>query len=128
MPTLAQKLRADPTPAEVRLWNLIRPFRTGGYHFRKQVPLGPYIVDFACLHANLVIEVDGDTHFTAAGARRDIERDRYLRDRGLSVLRFTNDDVNGNSDGVYTVIDNYLAGHAPRLRSRASITGNTAHP
>jgi len=126
MPTLAQKLRADPTPAERYLWNLLRPFRTGGYHFRKQVALGPYIADFACLHASLVIEVDGDTHFTNAAARRDTERDSYLHDRGFSTLRFTNDDVTANPDGVYTLIANYLALHAPRAHATGPTAGKTA--
>ena len=117
MPTLAQKLRSDPTEAERSLWNLLRPLRTSGYHFRKQVAFGPYIADFACLHANLVIEVDGDTHFTNSARRHDHERDAFLHSRGLTVLRFTNDDVTRNPDGTYTVIANTLAGHAPRLRA-----------
>jgi very-short-patch-repair endonuclease len=126
MSTLAKKLRADPTVAERRLWNLIRPFRTNGYHFRKQVALGPYVADFACLHAMLVIEVDGDTHFSDAAARRDVERDSFLHKRGLSVLRFTNDDVKDNPDGVYTVIANYLANHEPRPRSGLASGTSTA--
>jgi very-short-patch-repair endonuclease len=117
MPTPAQKLRSDPTEAERRLWNLLRPLRTSGYHFRKQVALGPYIADFACLHANLVIEVDGDTHFTNSARRHDHERAAFLRSRGLTVLRFTNDEVTRNPDGTHTVIANTLAGHAPRLRA-----------
>jgi len=117
LPTLAQKLRADPTEPERRLWNLLHSFRTSGYHFRKQVALGPYVADFACLHAHLVIEVDGDSHFSDEAARRDTERDAYLHARGLTVLRFTNDDVNRSPDGTYTAIANYLAGYAPRLRA-----------
>ena len=117
MPTLARKLRAQPTFPERRMWNLLRGFRTSGYHFRKQVPLGPYIADFVCFHAHLVIELDGDTHFTSAGRRDDAARDAFLRSNGFSVLRFTNDDVNRNPDGTYTVIANHLAGHAPRLRA-----------
>ncbi len=116
MATLAQKLRAEPTDPERRMWNLLRQFRTGGYHFRKQVALGRYVADFVCFHAQLVIEVDGDTHYTPAAIRYDAERDAFLRSRGFSVLRFTNDDVNRNPDGTYIVIANYLAGHAPRLR------------
>ena len=117
MPTLAQKLRADPTDPERRLWNLLRPFRTNGYHFRKQVALGPYIADFACLHAGLVIEVDGDTHFSDEALLRDANRDAYLAARGLTVLRFTNIDVSRNPEGVYTVIASHLAGFQPRPRT-----------
>lgn len=117
MPTFAQTLRADPTDPERRMWNLLRQFRTTGYHFRKQVALGPYVADFACFHARLVIEVDGDTHFTNEAQRHDATRDAFLRAEGFTVLHFTNDEVIRNSDGTYTVIANYLAGHAPRLRA-----------
>jgi len=117
LPTLAQKLRADPTDPERRMWNLLRPFRATGYHFRKQVALGPYVADFVCFHAHLVIEVDGDTHFTNEAQRRDAGRDAFLRAEGFSVLRFTNDEVIHNSNGTHTVIANYLAGHSPRLRA-----------
>jgi very-short-patch-repair endonuclease len=103
--------------AERRLWKLLRPFRTNGYHFRKQVALGPYVADFACLHARLVVELDGDTHFTDAALHYDAERDAFLHSKGLIVLRFTNDDMSHNPDGVYAVIANYLAGHAPRVRA-----------
>jgi very-short-patch-repair endonuclease len=99
------------------MWNLLRDLRTSGYHFRKQVALGPYVADFVCFHAHLVIEVDGDTHYTGAALRRDVERDSFLRAKGLAVLRFTNDDVMHNADGTYAVIENHLAGYAPRLRA-----------
>jgi very-short-patch-repair endonuclease len=117
MPSLAQKLRADPTDPERRMWNILRPFRSNGYHFRKQVALGPYVADFACLHAGFVIEVDGDTHFTDHALLRDANRDAYLAARGLTVLRFTNTDVTRNPDGVYTAIANHLAGFQPRPRT-----------
>jgi very-short-patch-repair endonuclease len=99
------------------MWNLLRPFRTNGYHFRKQVALGTYVADFACLHAGLVIEVDGDTHFTDEALLHDANRDAYLAARGLTVLRFTNTDVTRNPDGVYTVIANHLAGFQPHPRT-----------
>jgi very-short-patch-repair endonuclease len=117
LPTLAQKLRADPTDPERRMWNLLHPFRTNGFHFRKQVAVGPYVADFACFHAHLIVEVDGDTHFTESAQRRDAERDAFLRGKGFTVLRFTNREVNHNPDGTYTVIANYLASYAPRLRA-----------
>ncbi len=104
MPTVAQRLRKNPTPAEIRLWRLIEPLRTGAFHFRKQVAIGPYIADFACHHARLIIEVDGDTHFTEAGLAAEVVRNGYLRERGYSVLHFTNDDVMHNGEGVYLTI------------------------
>ena len=111
-------LRSDPTVPEKRLWRLIHPFRTGGYHFRKQEQIGPYYVDFACHRARLVIEVDGDTHFTDVGLEADAFRDAFLRHEGYTVLRFTNTEVMGNGDGVYTVIASALDKTAPRLRAR----------
>jgi very-short-patch-repair endonuclease len=91
MPTFAQQLRKNPTPAEVRFWWLIHPFRSE-LHFRKQVRMGPYIVDFASHQARLVIEIDGDTHYVGDGPERDARRDAALAARGYRVLRFTNDD------------------------------------
>lgn len=104
MSQLARKLRRTPTPAEVRLWRLLFPLRTSSYHFRKQAPIGPYIADFACHHARLVIEVDGDSHHSNSGLARDAVRDAFLAGEGYSVLHITNHDVMTNPDGVYATI------------------------
>ncbi|MEO5807547.1 DUF559 domain-containing protein [Devosia sp.] len=104
MPTHAQRLRKNPTPAEIRLWRLISPMRLGGHHFRKQVPIGRYVVDFAYHHAKLVIEVDGDTHGGASAIQHDAVRDAFLRHEGYTVLRFSNAEVMTNGEGVYDVI------------------------
>jgi very-short-patch-repair endonuclease len=104
MPTRAQRLRKDPTPAEIGFWKLIAPLRLGGYHFRKQVPLGPFVVDFACHQAELVVEIDGDTHFSGAATTKDRQRDAALAAHGFVVLRFTNVEVMSNADGVYAVL------------------------
>ena len=109
MSARAQALRANSSPVERRMWRLLWSLRTGGYHFRKQAAIGPYVVDFACHHAFLVIEVDGETHFTEEARRRDAVRDRFLRDEGYRVLRFTNLDVMGNPDGVFEVVSAALA-------------------
>jgi very-short-patch-repair endonuclease len=69
-------LRKNPTPAEIRFWQLIGPRRERGYHFHKQVPLGAFVVDFACHHAKVVVEVDGDTHYTDEALRKDRARRR----------------------------------------------------
>ena len=108
-------LRADPTVPERRMWRLLHPFRTDGFHFRKQEQIGPFYVDFACHHARLVIEVDGDTHFTDAGQEDDARRDEFLRYEGYTVLRFTNDEVMRNEDGVFTLVAAALEGR-PRGR------------
>ncbi len=104
MPSLAQRLRKNPSTAEVRLWRLIEPLRTGQYHFRKQAPIGRYVADFACHRAKLVIEVDGDTHFVGMGPQRDDARTAFLTGEGYTILRFTNLDVLTNPDGVYASI------------------------
>ncbi len=87
------------------MWRLLWQFREEGWHFRRQQPIGPYYADFACMHAKLVIEVDGETHVSA---ERDAARDEYMRNRGIQVLRFTNDDVLTNPEGVYTVVAGVL--------------------
>ncbi len=130
--SLARKLRATPTPAEVRLWRLLYSLRTGGFHFRKQHQLGNYVVDFVCIRAGMIIEVDGETHGDAAAIERDAVRDDYLRGRGFNVLRFTNHDVMSNGDGVMTVISaaltNRLTGSpgttpSPALPARGRVSG-----
>jgi very-short-patch-repair endonuclease len=101
---LRRKLRAQPTTAERALWQLLWPLRTGGYHFRKQVEIGSYYVDFACLHAQLVIEVDGDSHFADVAQANDRTREQYLATRGFTVLRFTNQQVLRQPEGVFDQI------------------------
>ena len=114
---LRRKLRANSTAAERSFWRLIFPLRTGGYHFRKQVQLGPYYVDFACLHAGLAIEIDGTTHDADITRANDRARDEYLRSRGFRVLRFTNDDVLFNPEGVYHMLCEALRDRSTNLRA-----------
>ena len=83
MVTIAQKLRKNPSVAEMRFWTLIESFRLGGYHFRKQVPLGPYVVDFACHQIKLVVEIDGDSHYTDEGLEKVRKRSAALEEHGL---------------------------------------------
>jgi very-short-patch-repair endonuclease len=106
--TLIKKLRQNSTPAERRFWRLLYTFRTDGFHFRKQVRIGPYYADFVCHHAMLVVEIDGDTHGTDAAIRNDAMRDAYFRSRGYTVLRFPNPEVMENPDGVFDVIAGVL--------------------
>jgi very-short-patch-repair endonuclease len=99
----ARKLRRDMTDAERKLWSLLRNNRLG-VKFRRQVPYGPYILDFYCVKAHLVVELDGSQHYTPEGKRQDAERDAYLRSDGLEVLRFLNDEVFTNEEGVEQMI------------------------
>ena len=90
------------------MWNLLRQFRQQGFHFRRQVALGPYYADFADHRARFAIEVDGDTHAVGEGPARDRVRTEYLETRGFKVLRFSNRDVLNNPEGVFQVLDAHL--------------------
>jgi very-short-patch-repair endonuclease len=94
----ARTLRRNMTDAERALWRLLRSGHIEGHRFRRQEPLDHYIVDFVCFDARLVIEVDGGQHFES---KSDAKRDTYLRSQGFRVLRFWNNDVLSNPDGVY---------------------------
>ena len=117
----ARELRTAMTDAERALWHVLRD-RQLGVRFRRQAPIGTYIVDFACLERKLVIEVDGGQHAESAA---DIERDTWLRERGFRVLRFWNHEVLTNNAGVAAVIFEALQGPPPRLprASRGEGTG-----
>lgn len=86
----ARALRQNDTEPEYRLWGELRNRRLNGYKFARQIPIGPYYVDFVCRDARLAIELDGGQH---SGSRRDVVRDTYLVAQGYSVLRFWNDEV-----------------------------------
>ena len=96
------------TDAEVFVWSKLRSRQLLGHQFRRQKPIGNYIVDFYCPSASLVIEIDGGQHYTDDGQAGDARRDEYLRSLGLEVLRFSNFDVLGNIDGVIGEIVRYL--------------------
>ena len=96
----AKQLRDHMTDAERKLWRALRS-RSIGPKFRRQVPLGPYIVDFICFQSKLIVEVDGGQH---AASARDAVRDRYFVERGYRVMRFWNNDVLRNLEGVLTAI------------------------
>jgi len=101
---LARALRKRLTPAERRLWYALRELKSERFHFRKQAPLGRYILDFVCFEARLVIEVDGGQHAEKKGIEDDAARDAYLTWQGFDVLRFWNSDVMKNISGVMTAI------------------------
>ncbi|HEX6100708.1 MAG TPA: endonuclease domain-containing protein [Thermoanaerobaculia bacterium] len=87
----ARAMRREPTRAEDRLWSWLRNRRCAGYKFRRQTPIGRYIVDFYCAELNLVIELDGAHHRTAWMSEYDGERSRALQERGIRVLRIPNE-------------------------------------
>jgi very-short-patch-repair endonuclease len=100
----ARRLRADATAAEIRLWRYLRQTPLAGSHFRRQVPLGPYVADFACMAAKLIIELDGSQHAEDRNKIKDDERTRWLAAEGYRVIRFWNNDVVENIDGVLETI------------------------
>jgi very-short-patch-repair endonuclease len=91
-------MRASPTDAEQHLWYRLRRKKIGNARFRRQFPIGHYIVDFVCLPARLIVEVDGGQHDVQASA--DDTRTAWLEAEGFDVIRFWNKDVLGNADGV----------------------------
>jgi very-short-patch-repair endonuclease len=104
---LARGLRANQTDAETVLWNRIRNRQIDGHKFARQVPIGPYICDFVCREKQIVVEVDGGQHNESV---KDAVRDRYLIAEGYRVLRFWNNDVLGNIEGVLLTIQTELGG------------------
>jgi len=95
----ARHLRANSTDAERRLWSHLRRKHINGARFRRQQPIGPYIVDFFCPEAKLIVEVDGGQHAEDSPLRPD-----WLEACGYRVIRFWNNDVLSNMDGVLTMI------------------------
>jgi very-short-patch-repair endonuclease len=103
----ARAMRIEPTDAERKLWwNLRHRLALPAAHFRRQVRLGRYIVDFASHSLKLVIEIDGGQH--AVQNYRDAKRTRFLENEGYRVLRFWNSDVMQNIDGVLEVIQSVV--------------------
>ena len=94
-------MRADATKAENVLWQALRNRQLEGLKFKRQAPLGGYILDFVCFEARLIVEVDGGQH---SESKRDMQRDAYFESQGFRTLRFWNDEVTSNLDGVCLMI------------------------
>lgn len=116
----ARNLRREATPAEKKLWSTLRGSALGGSKFRRQQRLGPFIADFVCQSARLVIEVDGESHAFQIGY--DARRTEFLAREGYRVLRFANGEVMGNLEGVCRAIELALA-DSPSPSHRASPDG-----
>ena len=104
----ARGMRKEMSPAERKLWSYLRGDSFHSLRFRRQHPIGIYIADFFCPRFNLVIEVDGDSHFEPEAMKWDKDRSAYFASLGLKELRFTNVDVFGNIDGVLSAIERRL--------------------
>lgn len=97
---LARELRRNQTPAEYRLWIHIKNRQLNGVKFKRQVPIGKYIADFVALQQKLIIELDGGHHNEDVYKKKDDERTKFLEMKGYTVLRFWNNDVMDNLEGV----------------------------
>ncbi|MBR0755786.1 endonuclease domain-containing protein [Bradyrhizobium jicamae] len=100
----AKQLRQTMTPAETLLWRHLKANRMDGIGFRRQTPIKNYIVDFVCFSANLIIEIDGESHNFAERQKADERRDAFFVAEGFRVLRFTNEEVMSNLEGVVAAI------------------------
>ena len=96
----ARQLREQTNDAEKRLWRHLRTLKLHGSHFRRQVPIGPYVADFACMAARVVIELDGSQHAHLANQLRDEARTQWLEREGFRVVRVWNNEIVQNIDGV----------------------------
>jgi len=108
-PALARRLRRDQTEAEKRLWFQLRDRRLGGWKFRRQCPVDRYIVDFLCADAHLIVELDGGQH--AVRVEADARRTEILESLGYLVVRYWNNDVMQNIEGVIEDIAATLESH-----------------
>jgi very-short-patch-repair endonuclease len=104
----ARRLRQMRTSSEDWLWQFLRNRQRCGKKFRRQHPLGAYCVDFYCVEAKLVVEVDGEPHQTPEGKRRDEIRDAWMGDQGVEILRFGGFQVENETQQVLAIIDQSL--------------------
>ncbi len=97
---VANRLRTSTTPHERALWRALKDLPIEGTHFRRQAPIGRYVVDFFCPAKHLIIELDGGHHNDDDNAKRDHERQAWLEREGYRVIRFWNSDISSNLTGV----------------------------
>jgi len=100
----ARKLRIKQTDVERLLWRYLRSKRMANLKFRRQEPIGKYIVDFVCFEKKIVIELDGSQHIESNNSEKDRERDKWLSNEGFLVLRFWDNDIFKNLEGVLEAI------------------------
>jgi len=103
-----KKLRRNSTPQEIIFWSRARAKRFKGLKFKRQYPIGKYIVDFVCLDKKFIVEIDGWQHKEENQERYDQGRTKFLEDSGFKVLRFWNNEINDNLEGVFLKIEEFL--------------------
>ena len=119
--TKARILRKNQTDAEAALWQKLRGRGLENYKFRRQVPVGPYVADFLCKEAKLIVEIDGSQHL--AQVEYDQYRDAFLRASGYEVVRFWNNEVLTNVNGVLESLTLALSQRARELKRTRVIEG-----
>ena len=105
---LARELRTKSTKSEIRLWQYLKSKKMMGYDFHRQKPIDNFIVDFFCNKLKLAIELDGYTHTFEEIAEKDASKQERLKEFGITVLRFCDEDVMKNTDGVLQVIRRFI--------------------
>lgn len=105
---LARVLRKNQTPQEQKMWKILRNFQVQNLKFRRQYPIGNYIVDFVCKEIKLIIEIDGGQHNIEEIRTKDLNRTTYLNSKGYRVLRFWNNEIDANIEGVYRTIVDFI--------------------
>jgi len=105
---IARNLRNNSTKAEIKLWHYLKGKQLYGYDFHRQKPIGGYIVDFFCYKLKLVVEVDGYTHGFEQTFIKDMQKTNALNDTGIKVIRFADDDVIKNIEGVVESIKEHI--------------------
>jgi very-short-patch-repair endonuclease len=125
---IAPTLRREATNAERRLWQRLRRKQVAGFRFRRQVVLGDFFAEFASFDARLVVEVDGATHSVDEEIAYDAARSAALATQRFTILRFTNEDVYRNLDGMLETIWTRLTELRPRIEGCATELRATPHP
>ena len=105
---LRKELRNNGTPAEGRMWLMLKNRQIKGKKFRRQFSVGSFVLDFYCTELKLAIELDGAPHFTSVGVQYDEEREKYLLSQGIKVLRYENKIVFEDSEGIVDDIKNTI--------------------
>lgn len=103
---LARKLRKNQTPQEAKIWNILRNYQFNNLKFKRQQPIGNYIVDFICKEKKIIIEIDGGQHNTPENIKSDNDRTAYLESKGYKIFRFWNNDIDNNFESVYLELEN----------------------
>lgn len=104
----ARELRKNMTSQEKSLWKILRKNQFRGCRFLRQYPIEPYIVDFVCRDKKIIIEIDGGQHNRPEDIEYDLKRTRFLNSEGYKVIRFWNNDIDNNIEGVYEVLQREL--------------------